>query len=108
MRLAEAERAAQAATRPPVPTETCAACAATAPAATHEITTRTGAPYRLGIRGPLCGACAEVAAVVLAEQTLSDGRSRRQAVAEAAGLDASGQSCAERDRARLLALTERG
>ena len=86
----------------------CVACGETALSVAGSITPRTGAPYRLGIRGPLCGACAEVAVVVLAEQRLPSGGTRREAVARAAGLDSSGMSRADADRERVREMSRRG
>ena len=91
--------------RQPRDVTACVACGETALSVAGSITPRTGAPYRLGIRGALCGACADVAVVVLAERTLPDGRTRRQAVAEVAG---QGENRADADRAAVMALSKRG
>lgn len=83
-RLAAVKQAQQRPAPPPPRVDVCCVCGVTSSQGTT-IARRTGAPYLLGLRDPLCEACTQVAVVVLAEQEVSPGRTRRQAVAEAAG-----------------------
>jgi hypothetical protein len=95
--------------REPLSRSVCAACGASEPAgmgAHASIRPRTGAPRRLGIEGMLCSPCADVAPLVLAEQTLPDGRSRLEAVRALAG-QPSEPSRAEADQARVREMSIR-